>query len=333
MRWDGGAVHSGYRHVARRQRTLLPRWARCLLGVLCLAGAPGLGVQAQARAVDTTAVPPEAEYALSTRIDRVGRVLAPVLVNGQGPFRFILDTGANRSVLSPKLAALLNLVPSHDRPIGVHGVTGSAVLPAVQVETLQAGGLMIVRNRRMPVLSESVLADADGILGIEGLSGARIDIDFTRDLVTIAKSKGRPADPGMLTIPATIRHGGLLMTRAWVGRQRVVAIIDTGAERSLGNLSLRRALTPAPDRPSESPVTTVLGATPDLGEGTSLVAPTVRIGEAELKSLEVTFADLHVFRIWDLEREPTLLIGMDLLGTVERLVIDYRRREIHLKPN
>jgi hypothetical protein len=182
----------------------------------------------------------------------------------------------------------------------------------------------------VPVLSESVLADADGILGIEGLSGARIDIDFTRDRVTIAKSKGRPADPGMLTIPVTIRHGGLLMTRAWVGRQRVMAIIDTGAERSLGNLALRRALALTPQRSEMTEVTTVMGATPDVGEGTSLFVPTVRVGEAELESLEVTFGDLHVFRIWGLEQEPALLIGMDLLGTVERLVIDYRRREIQI---
>ncbi len=60
--------------------------------------------------------------------------------------------------------------------------------------------------------------------------------------------------------------------------------------------------------------------------------PKVRIGAAELRGLEVTFGDLHVFRIWKLENQPALLIGMDLLGTVQRLVIDYRRREIQIKP-
>ena len=276
---------------------------------------------------------PAAEYALPTRVDRIGRVLAPVMVNGQGPFRFILDTGANRSVLSPKVAEQLNLEPSSDRPIGVHGVTGSAVLPAVDIDSLQAGDLVVVRNRRMPVLSESVLANADGILGIEGLSNARLDIDFAEDRVTISRSKGQRPVPGMLTIPVTVRHGGLLMTRAWVGRQRVMAILDTGAERSLGNLALRDALQLAPGEPGQHMATSVMGATPEVGKGTSLIAPTVRIGDAELRSLEVTFADLHVFRIWGLEDQPALLIGMDLLGSVQRLVIDYRRREIQIKPN
>jgi predicted aspartyl protease len=270
---------------------------------------------------------------MPTRLDRIGRVLAPVMVNGQGPFRFILDTGANRSVLSQEVAELLHLVPSADRPIGVQGVTGSAVLPAVDIEKLQAGDLVLARNQRVPVLSRAVLADADGILGIDGLAGARIDIDFAADRVTIGKSNDRPAASGMLTIPVRIAYGGLLTTRATVGRQRVIAIIDTGAERSLGNLALRSALELAPPQEGEPGATTVMGATPEIGEGTSILVPAVRIGAAELRGLEVTFGDLHVFQIWNLEREPALLVGMDLLGTVQRLVIDYRRREIQIKPN
>mgnify|MGYP006143675803 CR=1 FL=1 len=65
-------------------------------------------------------------------------------------------------------------------------------------------------------------------------------------------------------------------------------------------------------------VTTVFGATPDIGQGMSMIAPTIYLGEAELRDLEVTFGDLHVFRIWKLEDVPAILIGMDLLGSVER---------------
>jgi len=305
-----------------------------------LAWSIGLAVATalSARAQDAVAPPafevavPDAEYALPTRLDRIGRVLAPVMVNGQGPFRFILDTGANRSVLSPELAELLHLAPSADRPIGVQGVTGYAILPAVEIEELRAGDLVLARNKRMPVLSREVLANADGILGIEGLAGARIEIDFAEDRVTIGKSNYRPAPSGMVTIPVKLAYGGLLTTRAMVGRQHVIAIIDTGAERSLGNLALRDALQFASQQETDAGGTTVLGATPEIGEGTSLMVPRVQIGTAELRGLKVTFGDLHVFRIWKLEKEPALLIGMDLLGTVQRLVIDYRRREIQVKP-
>jgi len=58
------------------------------------------GVQ---RLPESGAVPAEIsreseEYVVPTRIDHVGRILVPVRVNGQGPFRFILDTGAEQTL-------------------------------------------------------------------------------------------------------------------------------------------------------------------------------------------------------------------------------------------
>jgi hypothetical protein len=103
----------------------------------------------------TTAVSPadsQPLYATSTRIDRTGRVLAPVFVNGHGPYRFILDTGANRSALGPHLVSLLGLAVAPDVTVEVHGVTGSASLPAVQNVTLTAGEI-VVNLARMPVLT------------------------------------------------------------------------------------------------------------------------------------------------------------------------------------
>jgi hypothetical protein len=54
------------------------------------------------------------------------------------------------------------------------------------------------------------------------------------------------------------------------------------------------------------------------------------IGDMKLSNLEVIFADFHVFKLWKLDKEPALLIGMDMLGVLERLVIDYRRNEVSM---
>jgi predicted aspartyl protease len=236
-------------------------------------------------------------------------------------------------VLSASLVEKLQLPPSERSLVAVHGVTGSGVLPAVRVRQIQAGSLEVGRNKDIPVLAQPVLGGADGILGIEGLGSARIDIDFVKDRVEIKRSTGRArAESGFLTIPASLRRRGLLMIPARVGRVKVRAIIDTGAERTLGNAALRDALLISPKPGTEPVVRTVLGATPDLGRGVALVVPTIYIGDAEISNLEVTFADLYVFRLWDLEKEPAILIGMDLLGVVERLVVDYRRREVQVLP-
>jgi hypothetical protein len=306
---------------------------RCAQGPALLAVLASVQVPVAAAGPAPGAPPPDPHaplYATSTRIDRTGRVLAPVYVNGRGPYRFILDTGANRSALSSRLVTELELEIAADSAIEVHGVTGSATLPAARDVTLIAGEIVVKLNR-MPVLTPGVLADADGILGIEGLAGARIEVDFTRDRVEVTRSSAR-APAGYLVVPVTLRHGGLLRTTARVGRVRAIAIIDTGAERSLGNLPLREALLARRSRKHKERAATVLGATEDVTEGTYFLSPKVLIGDAELDHLEITFGDLHVFRLWNVADEPTIVIGMDLLGTAKQLAIDYRRQEIQIRP-
>ena len=284
-------------------------------------------------AAGDAAAEPETEpalYAVPTSKDRVGRVLAPVMINGQGPFRFIVDTGANRSAVSPRLVARLGLDAGSAQPIDVHGVTGMAELPAVEFESLKAGEIDLGRVR-VPVLSESVFAGADGILGVDGLQNTRIEVDFTADRVNVTRSTGTRARSGFLKVPARLEHGGLLLVSGKVGRQKAEIIIDTGAGHSLGNVPLRDALLQGGAKQREVSESTVIGATPDLRPGTTFVAPPVVIGTTRLSNLRVTFGDLHVFEVWNLTDQPALLIGMDMLGRLERFVVDYGREEFQLK--
>jgi hypothetical protein len=175
-----------------------------------------------------------------------------------------------------------------------------------------------------------VFADADGILGVEGLQHARVEVDFVNDRLWVRPSTARRPPNGYLSIPARLERG-LLLVDGKIGRIPVRVIIDTGAERTLGNPPLRDALKQrlrAGDRVADA---TVIGATPDKQEGISFVAPTIRLGEARLDELPVTFGDLHVFSIWGLTDQPALLVGMDLLGSLDRLVVDYRREEFMIK--
>src|SRR2546430_14245077 len=65
-------------------------------------------------------------FASPTRLDRIGRVVAPVMVDGRGPFRFIVDTGATHSTIAPHLAKLLKLEPAEQAPVLINGITGTA---------------------------------------------------------------------------------------------------------------------------------------------------------------------------------------------------------------
>jgi len=129
-----------------------------------------------------------------------------------------------------------------------------------------------------------------------------------------------------------LRFGRLMIGDATIGKISVKAVIDTGAERTLGNLALRTALRLDKAAQQASTDSLVRGATAGEQAANSILAPRIRLGQAEIASLEVTFADLNIFRIWELEDQPALVIGMDVLGTAKTLLFDYKRGQLLIRP-
>jgi predicted aspartyl protease len=251
-----------------------------------------------------------------------------VFINGLGPFRLVLDTGANHTTISPALATRLGLVPQVDSELLLHGVTGAELVPAVIVDRLQAGDL-IVEAVRVPVVATDIMAGADGILGVAGLTRERISVNFRADRITIARSKGFPPTSGLLRIPAARVAGGLLMVEARVGGVRVRGVIDTGAEHSLGNLPLQEALKKRRRlQPPRS--TSVFGTTTAISDGQLSGVPDIKLGTATISQMNLVFGDFHIFKVWALADEPAMLIGMDVLGTVSELIIDFKLRTVYV---
>src|SRR5512138_385999 len=282
-------------------------------------------------AVPLEAEPPEEEhlYAAPTRPDRIGRIAAPVMINGQGPFRLILDTGATQSVITKHVADRLGLVLTPESRLMLHGVTGALAVPAARLDSLETGDL-IQRDLKVAVLG-SVMGGADGILGVQGFEGLRVTVDFSDDEITIVRSRGQRARLHEGTIPATLRFGRLLVVDGHVGRIRVKAVIDTGAEVTLGNLALRNALVKRGRIRNEPDDAFVIGLNDATQSGRFLRTPRIRLGDADIDGLHIIYGDIHVFKLWELEDEPAILVGMDVLGSLERLVIDYRREEIQFR--
>jgi predicted aspartyl protease len=270
-------------------------------------------------------------YAAPTTIDHIGRIMAPVMINGQGPFRFVVDTGASRSAISPQLVARLGLTASLDDSLTVQGVTGADVVPSVMIDKLQAGDIVLA-NRRMPVIAPHVFANADGILGVEGFDQMRITVDFVKDRIIISRGRNASMSGGWYRVPVKLRFGRLMIANAYIGNLRVKAVIDTGAERTLGNLALRSALRLDKAAEQERTASQVIGATANEESANSIPSPMIRLGETEITRVDVTFADLNVFKIWSLDQQPALVLGMDVLGTPKAMIFDYKRSELLIRP-
>lgn len=269
------------------------------------------------------------DFALgATRTDRLGRVVAPVTVNGQGPFRFIVDTGANRSVISEDLAARLAL--PQNGTSDVHSVYGVSVAPLVSVERLQYGDVSL-NAASLPILSGGVLAGEQGLLGVDGMGGRRLRMDFERNCIEIVPSSQARRLRGWSTLEGDMRFGHLVVVRGNINGVRVHLLLDTGSDSSLANVALREALNARMRRASRTQDSVGYAAGENFELGRSIFVRRLTMGELVVRDVTAYVGDYHIFQLWNLIDEPTLLLGMDVLSQAQGLAIDYGRGTVHLQ--
>ena len=268
---------------------------------------------------------PEPRYVAPTRRDRIGRIWAPVYLNGQGPFRLVLDTGANRSAVIQKVADALGDGARTTSTVRVRGVTGTGMYPLIRVDRMDIGDLLL-EPAFLPVVQD-VFGGADGVLGNECLRDKRIVIDFKNDSITVRRSKREPPGAGFETLPVRMMRDYLLVVEVFIGRVRTKAIIDTGAPDSIGNLALLEALK---KQAEDDPATDIVGVTLDVEQGSRVRMPTIYMQRVQIRGAVLTFSDVHIFQHWRMTREPAVMLGMDVLGVLDQLIIDYKSRQLHI---
>jgi len=271
---------------------------------------------------------PEPRYVAPTNRDRIGRVWVPVYINEKGPFRLVLDSGATRSAVTPKVASTLNLPLDRSPPVLLRGVTGSAIAPTVRIDSISVGDLYVGPST-VPIVADA-FGGADGLLGTDGMRDKRIFIDFRNDFINISRSRNRRAAAGFQTVPFLKDDLNLLIVEAAIGNLPVRAIIDTGAQASVGNVALQTALRRQIER-NRRGEDAVTGATGDVQYGIGARVAPITIGELSIRDAHITFGNMHIFERWKMQDEPAVLIGMDILGLLDTLVIDYRRMELQIK--
>jgi predicted aspartyl protease len=268
----------------------------------------------------------EPRYAAPTLRDRIGRVWVPVMINGTGPFRLVLDTGATTSAIVSPVVERLGLSIAPTARTHLQGATGAAVVPYVTVEQMEVGDLLI-ENARLLIVPD-VFGGAEGVLGTQGLADKRVRIDFRRDLIEIEYARQKPRPTGFSVVKFEVARGRLAVFNLSVGGVRTKAIIDTGSQQTIGNNSLCEALLL---KRREKHDADVIGVTLDVAEGESIRTPPIALGTVEVRNLHITFGEMAIFEHWRLTREPALLLGMDVIGTLETFIIDYPRRELLLR--
>lgn len=308
---------------------------RALAGAAALAGmAFGAPALARQPVPDGGMLPQSPDAPIRLISNLFSRLAARVMINGRGPFVFVIDTGASRTCVTDVVVEAMGLPLAAD--MVVHGVTSADVTRSVVIDQLQLAG-MTFEDIRAPILSYPQLG-AHGLIGLDILAGFGLGFDVVGGTITLVPGGGQGLTANMQTVrtiqPNGVRsrrgaYGQLILTDTFVNDLRVAAFIDSGAQHSIGNRALLDLVaTRRPEGLDALRQVPIFGVTGQSLSGEIGEVADVRLGRVKLGPTPLLFADLHCFRTMELADRPALLIGADLLTRFRRINIDFARNRV-----
>jgi predicted aspartyl protease len=295
-------------------------WLKIAAIVALAATSASAAAEAQ---VEGTVAPtlPEVQV-LALQSDNYRRMTVAVQLNGQGPFRFMVDTGAEATVLSHVVADQLQL--GRRATATLVGMASTRQVQTALIDEI-AFGNHSAYDARAALVDGVNIGGADGILGLDSLQDRRVLLDFEKREMHIDHATERQSTRGFdIVVRARSRNGQLIIARAEIDGVRTAVIVDTGAQGSMGNTALQTRLRRARENVSAE-MTDINGV---QTTGTTRVARKLDFGDAQINNLVITFADSPTFAALELADEPALILGMNELHLFQRVAIDFPSRRV-----
>ncbi len=254
-------------------------------------------------------------------IDRHDRMTVPVRIGKAGPFDFLVDTGAERTVLARDIAARLRL-PTSGTGLLI-GIAGTQSVDLVEIDEINLGRRSFY-GLTAPLLDGSNIG-ADGIIGLDSLQDQRVLLDFDKKRMTIGDAMQLGGSRGFeIVVQARRRSGQLIMTNALIDGVRTDIVIDTGSDTSIGNRALQKALAKR-HRGETTELQSVTGQTivADIA-----MARTLKLGTMTMSNSMLVFADTPAFEKLEMVKRPAMFMGMNQLKLFHRVAIDFSTKRI-----
>lgn len=290
-----------------------------------------LSAQTATTRVDTVSGVPQIDKTsqaqdVRLRTDKDDRMTVPVQLEGGGPYRFLVDTGADRTAVSRDLVRRLAL-PSAGKA-ELHSISGVSEINTARVQSVQL--------TREPHSVDAAVLDgahmgADGIVGADLLRSERVQFDFEKQTMTIVPSRTPDFrnEGETIVVRAWRKNGRLVVTDADIDGRNVTIVLDTGSDISVGNKALRRRTTRGGLVDLKIPVE-LESVTGTRIMGYVMSIPKMTIGGIELNNLAVVITEAHTFKQLGLVDRPALLLGMNAMRAFKKVSIDFANKQFRV---
>jgi predicted aspartyl protease len=305
---------------------------RFLVLMAALASAAPLSAQTATTRLDAVSGVPDIDKTTQTqdvqfKTERDDRMTVAVKLSGTGPYRFLVDTGADRTAVSRDLVSKLRLPSGSGAEL--HSVSGIS-----NVATARIGSLELTHPPEQSIdaaVLESANMGADGIVGVDVLRSQRVQFDFEKQTMSIVPSATPDFgyEPGTIVVRAKRKNGRLVVSDADANGERLTVVLDTGSQVSIGNQALRRRLIGdnLVDIDKSVELESVTG---QKIIGDYMFIKQLTIGGVGLTNLAVVFTDAHTFKQLGLDKRPALLLGMNAIRAFKKVSIDFASKKLRV---
>ncbi|MFL6735232.1 MAG: aspartyl protease family protein [Sphingomicrobium sp.] len=260
--------------------------------------------------------------------DYYDRITVKVTVAGQGPYNFLVDTGADHTVISSRIAGSLKLEAAPH--VQMYTIAGDQSVRTASVGSLKFSKKTL-ENVNAAVLEQSNLG-ADGVLGIDSLRSDRVTFDFPKGLMTIvpsSKVEHREVNRDVVVVTGKLRMGRLVLTDARTGGRAVSVVVDTGSDATIANSALRRSLSGSKLLRPLGPIV-LQSVTGHTINGELMSLERLDVGGVTIRNLNIVFAEAPIFKVLKLDERPALLLGMNAIRAFDRVSIDFANRKFRV---
>ncbi len=255
-------------------------------------------------------------------------IFTKVLINGQGPFNFVIDTGASQVVLSEKVIGQLGLKPVTTTVM--HGVGGGGRIDS-KLFTVNEITLGQVKVKNLPIgtFNDPLVTQlADGILGTSALADFIVTVNYAENRLELTK-KAVASTPTTETLSARCFSNLMLVPLEINGQFHGNFVVDTGAVTTVLSQTMAAKLgvnESTPNAKIEMGLSGVGGM-----EGLVLRVPNIVLKTA--KNTE-TFPQVLAIDLKEISKmvgtEVSGVIGFDFLENY-KVTLDYNAVEVRLK--
>jgi predicted aspartyl protease len=110
-------------------------------------------------------------------------IVVEALLNGGTPTRLLLDTGAEKTLINPRVLAAAGASLTAGPAAQIRGATGTAAVRRVPLDSLSVGGAKV---SNLLVISHDIEQEGvDGLLGRDFLDQFKVSIDSREGVVTL----------------------------------------------------------------------------------------------------------------------------------------------------